>query len=131
MYAVCLALRRSALPQAAIFSSLAIATYVNLCYAPHYPWYFLWLLPPLTIYPWRPALYLVLAATFLFATQLGAAGEPMYMLNKLLYGGFFLLLAIDFTGSRFSLRMRALGQSIFQPRAATISADQLADAREV
>jgi hypothetical protein len=100
MLSLCLwALRRARLstnqPQAAIFSVTVIATVLNLCYAPHYPWYFLWILPSLTLHPWRPAFYLVTAATFLFATPLGAYGEPMFLLNKLLYGGFFLFLAYD------------------------------------
>ena len=124
------ALRRSQTRNASIFSALVIATVLNLCYAPHYPWYFLWLLPSLTIYPWRPAFYLVTAATFLFATQLGAAGEPMYLLNKLLYGGFFVMLALDLLSHRLWVRIRAVGQSFYQPRA-TVLAEQLADAREL
>jgi alpha-1,6-mannosyltransferase len=131
MLALCLwALRRGATRNASIFSALVIATVLNLCYAPHYPWYFLWLLPSLTIYPWRPAFYLVTAATFLFATQLGAPGEPMYLLNKLLYGGFLFVLAYDLLNSYLVPRIRAFGQSIYQPRAPVL-AEQLADAREL
>lgn len=104
--AVCAwAMRRGSQPHAFIFSALVIATVLNLCYSPHYPWYFLWLLPFLTLVPWLPALYLVTASTFLFATQLGAAGAPMYLLNKLLYGGFFAMLAYD------GLRRKLLARS--------------------
>ena len=131
MLALCAwAIHRGGTKGASIFSALVIATALNLCYAPHYPWYFLWLLPSLTIYPWRPAFYLVIAATFLFATQLGAGGEPMYLLNKLLYAGFFLMLVFDQLGHRIRLRVRATTQSIYQPQAAVL-AEQLADARDL
>jgi hypothetical protein len=87
-------LRRAHQPSAAISSALVLATALNLCYSPHYPWYFLWLLPFLTLYPWRPAFYLVIAASYLFATRLGEPAAS-YTLNELLYGGFFVLLGID------------------------------------
>jgi alpha-1,6-mannosyltransferase len=104
MMALCFwAWRRANQPYAFIFSALVIATMLNICYSPHYPWYFLWLLPYLAIVPWRPAFYLVTAAAFLFATNLGAAGEPMYKLNILLYSGFVFMLGYDFL-SRFPKR---------------------------
>ncbi len=96
MAAICIwGLWRGGRPHASILSALVIATMLNIFYAPHYPWYFLWLLPYLTIVPWRPAFYLVAAATYLFGTNLGAPGEPMYHLNLLLYGGFVFMLACE------------------------------------
>jgi alpha-1,6-mannosyltransferase len=89
------ALRRAPQPYGFIFAGLVLATSLNILYSPHYPWYFLWLLPYLAIVPWRPAFYLVTAASYLFGTNLGAAGEPMYHLNILLYGGFAFMLAYD------------------------------------
>ncbi len=78
-----------------IRSGLVLATALTLCFSPHYPWYFLWLLPFVVLWPWRPAIYLVLAATYLLSTQLGLPGEPMFRMNSWLYGGFcfFLLIA--------------------------------------
>jgi hypothetical protein len=96
MAALCLwALRRGSRRWAFVFSALVIATVLNVLYSPHYPWYFLWLLPYVAIVPWRPAFYLVAAATYLFGTNLGAPGEPMYHLNLLLYGGFAFMLACE------------------------------------
>ena len=89
------AYRRGATPEACVSSGLVLATALTLCFSPHYPWYFLWLLPFLTMWPWRPAFFLVLAPTYLLTTQLGVPGEPMYRLNCLLYGGFSVLLAYD------------------------------------
>jgi alpha-1,6-mannosyltransferase len=103
--AICIwALRRGTGPHAFILSALVIATILNVFYSPHYPWYFLWLLPYLAIVPWPPAFYLVAAATFLFGTNLGAPGEPMYRLNILLYSGFAFMLACDLL-ARLSLRL--------------------------
>jgi len=100
MAAICLwAIRRGDRRKAFVFSALVVATALNVLYSPHYPWYFLWLLPYLAIVPWRPAFYLATAATYLFATNLGAPGEPMYHLNTLLYGGFAFMLAIGSANS--------------------------------
>jgi alpha-1,6-mannosyltransferase len=89
------AYRRGGVPAYCISSGLVLATALNLCFSPHYPWYFLWLLPFLTLWPWRPAFYLVLAATYMLATRLGMPGEGLYGMNVRLYGGFFLLLALE------------------------------------
>jgi hypothetical protein len=78
-----------------ILAALVIATMLDVFYSPHYPWYFLWLLPYVAIVPWRPAFYLVTAATYLFGTNLGAPGEPMYRLNTLLYTGFAFMLGYE------------------------------------
>lgn len=89
------AFRRGTRAGACVSSALVLATALNLCFSPHYPWYFLWLVPFLTLWPWRPAFYLVLAITYLLSTRFGMPGEPLYQMNVRLYGGFFLLLALD------------------------------------
>jgi alpha-1,6-mannosyltransferase len=105
MATICIwALRRGNHPHAFILSALVIATMLNVFYSPHYPWYFLWLLPYIAIVPWRPAFYLVAASAYLFGTNLGAPGEPMYHLNILLYTGFAFMLAYDVL-ARVSLRL--------------------------
>jgi hypothetical protein len=129
MAALCLwALRLGDRPRAFLFSSLVLATTLNLLYSPHYPWYFLWLLPYLAIVPWRPALYLATAATYLFATNLGAPGEPMYHLNLLLYGGFAAMLALDSSGSASAKASLRVG---FSSMGATPSFDSTFKARNL
>ncbi|AXC09473.1 hypothetical protein ACPOL_0086 [Acidisarcina polymorpha] len=101
MGAICVwALLRGSSSSAFVLSALVIATMLNVFYSPHYPWYFLWLLPYIAINPWRPAFYLVTASTYLFGTNLGAPGEPMYHLNLLLYGGFALMFCYDLVAQR-------------------------------
>ncbi len=79
----------------AVQAGLVLACALNLCFSPHYPWYFLWLLPFLALWPWWPAFYMVMAPTFLLSTLLGVPGEGIYQMNVRLYGGFFALLAAD------------------------------------
>ncbi len=87
-----------------IRTGLVLAAALNLCFSPHYPWYFLWLLPFLTLWPWRPAFYMVLAPTYLLATRLGAPGAGIYQMNVLLYSGFLLLLAADVAANTWANR---------------------------
>jgi alpha-1,6-mannosyltransferase len=93
--------RRGATPKACVASGLVLATALTLCFSPHYPWYFLWLLPFLTLRPWPPAFFLALAPVYLLTTKLGLPGEPMYRLNCLLYGGFFVLLVNEALSNYF------------------------------
>ncbi len=95
------AFRRGASPSNVISGSLVLATAFTLCFSPHYPWYFLWLLPFLTLWPWRPAMYMVLAVTYMLATHLGAPGVPIYQMNLRLYGGFFAFLLFDLAQRRW------------------------------
>ncbi len=106
------AFRRGARGAACVSSGLLLATAMNLCFSPHYPWYFLWLVPFLTLWPWRPAFYLVLAITYLLSTRFGMPGEPLYQMNVRLYGGFFLLLGFDLLTRALPGRsMRSTGPS--------------------
>jgi hypothetical protein len=120
MAAICIwALRRGSHSTAFVLSALVIATFSNVFYSPHYPWYYLWLLPYLAIVPWRPAFYLVAASTYLFGTNLGAPGEPMYHLNILLYSGFAFMLAYDLV-ARVSWRLNFRLNSFPLPERAAI-----------
>jgi alpha-1,6-mannosyltransferase len=74
----------------ALLLSLLLLVFVT----PHYPWYFLWLLPLLCLIPYWPALLLTSASFILYATlglQPPARGLAV---NSLLYGPFLLAAAI-------------------------------------
>ena len=113
------AYRHGAQPAACIRSGLLLATALILCFSPHYPWYFLWLLPFLALWPWRPAFFLALAPGYLLSTSLGAPGAPMYWMNCLLYSGFLLLLAYDWLIDRAMPWLGRKVNRIQEPRAWT------------
>jgi hypothetical protein len=74
----------------ALLLSLLLLVFVT----PHYPWYFLWLVPILCLVPYWPALILTSASFILYATlglQPPARGLAV---NSLLYGPFLLAAAI-------------------------------------
>ncbi len=108
-----------------VFSTLVLAAGTNLCFSPHYPWYFLWLLPMLTLVPWRPAFYLVMAPTFMLATRLGMPGEGIYQMNVLLYGGFAALVVYGWLESR----LQALSIARIERSRVKRAAEQLEPAR--
>ncbi len=116
------AFRRGATEGNCVSSGLVLATAVNLCFSPHYPWYFLWLLPFLALWPWRPAFFLVLGATYMLATKLGAPGQ-LYRMNERLYGVFLLLLVTDllFRASYRRKQFPRAGQRL-QPERETVLA---------
>jgi alpha-1,6-mannosyltransferase len=93
--------RREMTPREFVASGLVLATALTLFFSPHYPWYFLWLLPFLTLRPWPPAFFLALAPAYLLTTKLGVPGEPMYRMNCVLYGGFFVLVLNEWSSNYF------------------------------
>jgi alpha-1,6-mannosyltransferase len=70
----------------AIGYAFAIATALMLLFSSHYPWYYLWLLPFLCIFPNVPMLYFVTACFYLYTTQLANPGPAMYYMFQWLYG---------------------------------------------
>jgi alpha-1,6-mannosyltransferase len=84
---------------AAIGYSFAIATALMLLFSPHYPWYYLWLLPFLCIIPNVPMLYFMTACFYLYTTQLANPGPAMYYMFQWLYAT-TALLALWCTGIR-------------------------------
>lgn len=68
-----------------VVRGLALATAFTILLAPHFPWYFAWLVPFLCFLPAAPLLYLTAASFILYATWLGDAPDQMFMLNSYLY----------------------------------------------
>ncbi len=63
-----------------------IATVLMLLFSSHYPWYYLWLLPFLSLIPYVPMLYFSTACFYLYTTQLANPGPAMYYMFEWLYG---------------------------------------------
>ena len=66
--------------------ALALASVLMLLYSPHYPWYYLWVLPALCLVPYTPMLYFLTASFYLYTTSLANPGPRMYYMYQWLYG---------------------------------------------
>ena len=62
-----------------------IATALMLLFSSHYPWYYLWLLPFVSLIPYVPMLYFTTACFYLYTTQLANPGPAMYYMFEWLY----------------------------------------------
>ena len=72
-----------------------LATAITVLFAPHYAWYFAWLVPFLCFVP-RPSLFYLTAVSFiLYGTWLGDRPDQMFRLNSFLYLPFALLLVTE------------------------------------
>lgn len=81
--------------QGAVSGTLILALVFFFLVTPHYPWYFLWLLPLLCLLPWWPALLLTaMASTLYFVLEQRSAAREL-LVNSLLYGAFLLAAVIQ------------------------------------
>ena len=72
---------------------LAIA--VTVLFAPHFSWYFAWLVPFLCFRPRLSLFYLTAASFILYGSWLGDTPNQMFKLNSFLYLPFVLLLVVE------------------------------------
>jgi alpha-1,6-mannosyltransferase len=72
-------------------NGLAIASVFMVLLAPHFSWYFAWLIPFLCIIPSIPVFYLTLASFLLYLTWLGDAPDRVLMLKTLIFAPFLIL----------------------------------------
>ena len=70
--------------------SLWLATAVLVLVTPHYPWYFIWLLPLVCLVPRWPVLVLTAASFVLYAVLKERSPDRELAFNSLLYGAFLL-----------------------------------------
>jgi hypothetical protein len=75
-------------------SSLIIASVLMLLLAPHFSWYFAWLIPFLCFIPSIPVFYLTLASFLLYLTWLGDSPDRVLMIKTLIFAPFLLLVLI-------------------------------------
>ena len=78
-----------------IAAAITLATAFMVLLSPHYPWYFLWVVPMLCLQPYVPTLYLTVISFILYGTRLQAPGPVLFRLNAMVYLPFALLIAID------------------------------------
>ena len=72
-----------------------LATVVIVLFAPHFSWYFAWLVPFLCFVPFASLFYLTAASFVLYGTWLGDTPEQVFWLKTAIYLPFALLAAIE------------------------------------
>jgi alpha-1,6-mannosyltransferase len=77
-------------------SAIVLATTTTVLFAPHYSWYFVWLVPFLCFMPSIAVFYLTIASFLLYLTWLGDSREQMFIINSLIYLPFLLIGVVEF-----------------------------------
>ena len=85
-----------------VAGALALALAFTVLLSPHYPWYFLWLVPLLCLRLHVRALYLTVASVLLYELLLRANGPVFFRISALLYLPFALLVAVCWLAHRTS-----------------------------
>lgn len=75
-------------------NSLIIASVFMVLLAPHFSWYFAWLIPFLCFIPSIPVFYLTVASFLLYLTWLGDSPDRVLMLKMLIFGPALILALI-------------------------------------
>jgi alpha-1,6-mannosyltransferase len=99
-------LRRQSKPDLA--AAMVLAVTFMILFSPHYPWYFVWLIPFTCIYPVVAVIYLTCAALYMHIADwpLGVA-DGLYI-----YGGFALLLVAEITIRRHRKKEEEHGTAV-------------------
>lgn len=98
------ALRRNAEDEDGPGHALMPATAATVLFAPHYAWYFAWLIPFLCFSPLVAVFYLTIASFILYASWLGDSPDQMFTLNSSIYLPFLLFAIIEFFWRRTNPR---------------------------
>jgi hypothetical protein len=77
-----------------IASALLMATALVVLLAPHFPWYFAWLIPFLCFIPSIPVFYLTLSSLLLYLTWFYWADAQVFKIKAAIFLPFFLMVAL-------------------------------------
>ena len=91
-------------------AAMVLATAATVLFAPHYSWYFAWLVPFLCFTPSPAVFYLTTAGFLLYLTWLGDSPDEMFFINSIIYLPFLLIATIEFFYRRYGLNLPALRQ---------------------
>jgi alpha-1,6-mannosyltransferase len=105
--AVFVSCHRWAADRGYLVGSLVLAIVFFILVTPHYPWYFLWLLPLLCLVPYWPALFLTAASFILYAALADRSPARELLVNTLLYGSFLLAALIHLCVDRWRRSRRS------------------------
>ena len=88
--------------------ALVLATATTVLFAPHFSWYFCWLVYFLCFTPRLAIFYLTIASFILYATWLGDSPDEMFVINSLIYLPALLIGVVEFFWRRFDLNPFAI-----------------------
>jgi hypothetical protein len=80
---------------------MLLATATTVLFAPHFSWYFCWLVFFLCFTPRLAVFYLTIANLFLYRTWLGDSPDEMFLINSVIYLPALLLALIEWSWRRF------------------------------
>jgi len=76
-------------------AAMVLATASTVLFAPHYSWYFAWLVPFLCFTPRLAVFYLTVAGFLLYLTWLGDSPDEMFFMKSLIYLPALLIAAVE------------------------------------
>ncbi len=82
-----------------------LGTAVTVLFAPHYSWYFAWLVPFLCFIPRLSLFYLTAASFILYGTWLGDTPDQVFRVNSFLYLPFALLGVMEVLAQRRNIAL--------------------------
>lgn len=88
--------------------ALVLATATTVLFAPHFSWYFCWLVYFLCFTPRLAIFYLTIASFILYETWLGDSPDEMFVINSLIYLPALLIGVVEFFWRRFDLNPFAI-----------------------
>ena len=91
--------------------ALVLATATTVLFAPHFSWYFCWLVLFLCFTPRLSIFYLTIASLLLYATWLGDSPDEMFMINSLIYLPALLIGIVEFFLPRFGVEKLKLSEA--------------------
>ena len=90
--------------------AMILATATTVLFAPHFSWYFCWLVVFLCFTPRLAVFYLTIANLFLYATWLGDSTEEMFVINSVIYLPALLLAIVEWLWRRSTVQATELNQ---------------------
>jgi len=88
--------------------AMVLATATTVLFAPHFSWYFCWLVLFLCFVPRLSIFYLTIASLLLYATWLGDSPDEMFVINSLIYLPALLIGVVEFFRRRFNVKLPAI-----------------------
>ncbi|HEV8169712.1 MAG TPA: hypothetical protein VGP59_10200, partial [Pyrinomonadaceae bacterium] len=90
--------------------AMLLATATTVLFAPHFSWYFCWLVFFLCFTPRLAVFYLTIANLFLYRTWLGDSPDEMFMINSVIYLPALLIALIEWVAAPKARDMEARGK---------------------